>query len=204
MLKGGLVLLGSPRPHGSSETLARHFMAGAGEGGLELETLFLREKRIRPCTHCGHCAQSPHTCALAAADEAEAVLQALEGAPFLLVAAPIYFYALPGQLKCLIDRAQSRWAASAEGGAPASPLPTLALLAAGRPRGERLFAGSELCLSYFARALGRDLTECRGVRGIETPTDISPALRTALRDWGRHWAARLTGTAPHPVRPSAP
>lgn len=179
-------------------------MAGAEEGGLALETLFLRERRVLPCTHCGFCEPSPHACALAAADEAEAVLRALERAPLLLVAAPIHFYALPGQLKCLIDRAQSRWAASTAREAPPSPPPTLALLAAGRPRGERLFEGSEICLSYFVRALGRDLTACRGVRGIETPEDISPALRAELHDWGRRWADRLNGASPEAVRPPAP
>ena len=85
-------------------------MAGAEEGGLPGETICLREKRTLPCTHCGVCERTPHACALAAEDDAEAVLRALEGASLLLVAAPIHFYALPGQLKCLIDRAQSRWA----------------------------------------------------------------------------------------------
>lgn len=179
-------------------------MAGAAEGGLALETLFLREKRIRPCTHCGLCALPPHVCALAAADDAEAVLRALERAPLLLVAAPIYFYALPGQLKCLIDRAQSRWAASDGDAAPAAPSPTLALLAAGRPRGDRLFAGSEVCLAYFARALGRTLDEWRGLRGIESPEDIAPTLAAELRDWGRRWAARLTAASPLSATPPAP
>lgn len=175
-------------------------MAGAAEGGLGLETLFLREKRIRPCTHCGRCAQPPHVCALAASDDAEGVLRALERAPLLLVAAPIYFYALPGQLKCLIDRAQSRWAAPKENDMPAAAPPsTLALLAAGRPRGDRLFAGSEICLAYFARALGRTLNEWRGLRGIETPEDISPAQAAELRNWGRQWAARLTAASPFPA-----
>lgn len=196
MLTTGLVLLGSPRRDGSSEHLARHFMAGAEAGGLALETLFLREKRIRPCTHCGACLPPPHACRLAPTDDAEAVLQALERTPFLIVAAPIYFYALPGQLKCLIDRAQNRWAAAAGSRTSAVPPPTLALLAAGRPRGDRLFAGSEICLAYFARALGRTLDEWRGLRGIESPEDISPVLAAEVRDWGRLWAARLTGSLP--------
>ncbi|HJA80096.1 NAD(P)H-dependent oxidoreductase [uncultured Desulfovibrio sp.] len=204
MLTKALVLLGSPRPRGSSESLARHFMAGAEEGGLPGETICLREKRTLPCTHCGVCERTPHACALAAEDDAEAVLRALEGASLLLVAAPIHFYALPGQLKCLIDRAQSRWARPQDEAARAAVRPTLALLTAGRPRGERLFAGSELCLSYFAQALGRQLTECRGLRGIESPADISLEQAAAMRDWGRQWAARLTVAPSLPGPPGAP
>lgn len=179
-------------------------MAGAEDGGLSLEMIRLREKRILPCTHCGACERAPHACALAAEDDAEAVLRALESAPLLLVAAPIHFYALPGLLKCLIDRAQSRWAGHLDETAQAADRPTLALLTAGRPRGERLFAGSELCLSYFARALGRQLTASRGLRGIESPTDIAPAQAAAMRDWGRQWAERLTAAPSLPGPPGAP
>ena len=58
-MRHGLVLLGSPRRNGSSDSLARLFMEGAAEGGLALEALPLRECRIRPCTHCGGCRRAP-------------------------------------------------------------------------------------------------------------------------------------------------
>ena len=190
-MRHGLVLLGSPRPDGSSDSLARQFMEGAAEHGLRLETLPLREYRIRPCTHCGGCRRPPHRCVLAAEDDAEHILCALEQTPLLLLAAPIYFYALPGQLKCLVDRAQSRWAARQAKAArqEGSPPVSLSLLVAGRPRGEQLFAGSELCLSYFLRALGRELTQSQHLRGIESPSDIVPELGGVMRDWGRRQAA---------------
>lgn len=191
-MRHGLVLLGSPRPDGSSDSLARQFMEGAAEHGLRLETLPLREYRIRPCTHCGGCRRPPHRCVLAAEDDAEHILCALEQTPLLLLAAPIYFYALPGQLKCLVDRAQNRWLTRQ--GKRSAPEPTglsLSLLVAGRPRGEQLFAGSELCLSYFLRVLGRSLAEQRGVRGIEGPEDITPDLCEAMREWGRRQAELL-------------
>ena len=189
-MRHGIVLLGRPRRDGSSDSLARCFMEGAAEQGLMLEPLPLRECRVRPCTHCGGCRRPPHRCVLAEGDDGERLLQALERTPFLLLAAPIYFYALPGQLKCLVDRAQSRWMARQDGAAgDGSPGVSLSLLVAGRPRGEQLFTGSELCLSYFLRALGRELTERQAVRGIETPSDISPELQAAMRDWGRRQAA---------------
>lgn len=186
----GIVLLGSPRRNGSSDTLARHFMEGAAELGLVLEPLPLREYRVRPCTHCGGCQRPPHRCVLADGDDAEHILCALERTPFLLLAAPVYFYALPGQFKCLVDRAQSRWAArEAESAGRNDPVVNLSLLVAGRPRGEQLFAGSELCLSYFLRALGRgELTQRQSMRGIESPSDIDAELRTTMHDWGRQQA----------------
>lgn len=199
-MQRGLVLLGSPRRNGSSDTLARLFMEGAAEQGLRLEALPLRECRIRPCTHCGGCLRPPHRCVLADGDDAENVLLALEQTPFLLLAAPVYFYALPGQLKCLVDRAQSRWLARQAGASPADPpAASLSLLVAGRPRGEQLFAGSELCLSYFLRALGRELSQSRNLRGIEAPSDISGEQRAAMRAWGGQAAMRL----PPPDAPDA-
>lgn len=196
-MRHGLVLLGSPRPGGSSDSLARHFMEGAAEHGLRLEALPLRDYRILPCTHCGGCRRPPHRCVLAAEDDAEPILQALEQAPLILLAAPIYFYALPGQLKCLVDRAQSRWQARLDEQPDTTPNGlSLSLLVAGRPRGEQLFAGSELCLSYFLRALGRNLAEQRGIRGIEGPEDITPDLCATMREWGRRQTALL---APSPL-----
>ena len=196
-MRHGIVLLGSPRRDGSSDTLARHFMEGAAERGLVLEPLPLRDYRIRPCTHCGGCRRPPHRCVLSQDDDGERLLLALERTPFLLLAAPIYFYTLPGQLKCLVDRAQSRWMARQAGAAEdGGPGVSLSLLVAGRPRGEHLFTGSELCLSYFLRALGRELTERQAVRGIDTPSDISPDLQAAMRDWGRQQAAGMHGSQP--------
>lgn len=198
-MRSGLVLLGSPRRNGSSDTLARLFIEGAAEQGLSLEVLPLREYRIRPCTHCGGCRRPPHRCVLTDGDDAESVLQALEQAPFLLVAAPIYFYALPGSLKCLVDRAQSRWEARQDGIAAAgTPAVSLSLLVAGRPRGEQLFAGSELCLAYFLRALGREPGRSRNLRGIEAPADISDEQRDAMRAWGRRQAALLPAPSASP------
>lgn len=202
-MRHGLVLLGSPRRNGSSDSLARLFMEGAAEGGLALEALPLRECRIRPCTHCGGCRRPPYRCVLADGDDAESVLAALERTPFLLLAAPVYFYALPGQLKCLVDRAQSRWSARQAGAVAAgTPGVSLSLLVAGRPRGEQLFAGSELCLSYFLRALGRELGQSRSLRGIEAPPDISSDQRAAMRTWGEQTAACLPPDAASP--PGAP
>lgn len=198
-MRHGLVLLGSPRRNGSSDTLARCFMEGAAEQGLRLETLPLRECRIAPCSHCGGCLRPPHRCVLADADDAEGVLQALERTPFLLLAAPVYFYALPGQFKCLVDRAQSRWTARQAGTVAAGPpAVSLSLLAAARPRGEQLFAGSELCLSYFLRALGREPGQSRHLRGIEDPSDITGEQRAAMRAWGRQAAALLPPAAAEP------
>lgn len=191
-MRSGLVLLGSPRRNGSSDTLARLFMEGAEEEGLRLEVLPLREYRIRPCIHCGGCLRPPHRCVLADGDDAEGILQALERTPFLLLAAPVYFYALPGQLKCLVDRAQSHWIARQS--APSTACSTgvsLSLLVAARPRGEQLFAGSELCLSYFLQALGRELCKGHHLRGIEAPSDISAEQRSTMRAWGRRQAAAL-------------
>lgn len=195
-----LIVLGSPRAGGTSDTLARLFAQGAASRGLPTEQLALRQKRITPCIHCSACARPPHTCRLAPQDEAEDLLQALERAPLVLFCGPVYFYGLPAHAKALVDRAQSRWQRP-----PSSTdkprLPAISALVAGRPRGERLFSGSELGLKYFFAALGRELNESRHWRGMDQPDDLlhSPAARD-MRCWGEQWAERILSGQRMPVR----
>lgn len=194
-----LAVLGSPRAGGTSDTLARLFAEGAAREGLPVQLLALRQKRIRPCCHCGACDRPPHACRLAPDDEAEGILEALERAPLVLFCGPVYFYGLPALAKALVDRAQSRWQRPRAADDRPRP-PALSAMVAGRPRGEQLFSGSELGLRYFFAALGRRLVESRHWRGMDRPEDLlrSPAAEE-LRQWGALWATRLLQPQPLPV-----
>ena len=188
-----LVLACSPRPGGNSDALADCFAEGVRSGGQPAEVLRLRDFRVRPCTRCGRCATSPgRQCMLAAGDDAEALFSRMLAAPLVCIAAPVYFYGPPAGLKAFIDRAQRFWRADGAGGTARQEGGALwAGLVAGRPRGEKLFLGTELSLKYWCLALGLELAECHHCLNCDGPDALRQdrARCEVIRAWGRRAAA---------------
>ena len=54
-MKNILILSGSPRKGGNSDTLCDQFMAGAQEAGHNVEKIWVQGEKIAPCLGCGHC-----------------------------------------------------------------------------------------------------------------------------------------------------
>ena len=54
-MKKVLIIAGSPRKDGNSDLLAAQFAAGAKEAGHEVETIYLREKKLGYCQGCLVC-----------------------------------------------------------------------------------------------------------------------------------------------------
>lgn len=195
----GRVYSCSPRAGGNSDAAARAFAQGATETGGEVRLLALRERTLLACRGCQACAEPPHACPLMRRDEAEAFFAELLAASYVCFAAPIYFYHLPGFFKGLVDRAQ-RYFAMAEAGHPLladlAPRPAFVILAAGRPRGEKLFEGSLLTLKYFLKPFRLTMAEPLLLRGKDAPGDLAadPAALAAARELGRQ-AVRAAGGA---------
>ncbi|MDD2967684.1 MAG: NAD(P)H-dependent oxidoreductase [Desulfovibrionaceae bacterium] len=187
--KSIVVLGGSPRAHGNSDCFAECFARGVAAGGGSVQLVHMRAFHVQPCTGCHACVQLPkHACVLGGQDDAEQLFALVQQAPLVLIVSPIYFYALPAGLKAFVDRAQRFWAG---GAAQGTGLPLWAGFIAGRPRGEKLFAGSELCLRYFAAALGRQLTETLPCKGYDAQHDLQQDTLqcAAIEAWGRKAAA---------------
>ena len=208
-----LVLMCSPHTGGVSDALAENFAVGLAGAGFEAACIAVREHPVLPCTGCGSCAPAPHSCVLARQDDAEWLFARFLEAPLVVLASPIFFYALPAHFKAWIDRGQRFWAASAGGddghaGAnPASPTakPVLALLAAGRPRGKELFSGALRTLRWFLPLLGARLVGSRCFRGLDRVEDLhnrKDDLAT-LRAWGNQWGHWL-GVMPGGSAPRRP
>lgn len=198
-----LVLMCSPHADGVSDGLAHCFAEALADAGCPVCRVPLRAHPVLPCMGCGSCSRPPHACVLAPRDAAEWLFSRFAEAPLVLVASPIFFYALPAGFKAWIDRGQRFWAAHAAqlraGDAQSLPCttpavkPVLAALAAGRPRGEELFSGALRTLSWFLRPLGARLVEDRVFRGLDRREDLKarPEVAEAMREWGRAWGERL-------------
>lgn len=102
MNKNVLVLSSSPRRGGNSDTLCNEFLRGAADAGNAAEKIFLRDKTIHYCTGCGTCSYLKKPCPQK--DDAREVVEKMIAADVIVLATPVYFYALSAQLKTLIDR----------------------------------------------------------------------------------------------------
>jgi multimeric flavodoxin WrbA len=98
-------LLGSPRQAGNSTTIANRIMASAASRGAVTRTFALNQLTYRGCQGCYACKNGLDHCVLD--DDLTAVLEAVAAADVLVVASPVYYGEITGQLKCFIDRSFS-------------------------------------------------------------------------------------------------
>jgi len=101
MGKNVLIVSGSPRKGGNSDLLCDQFLAGAHEAGHRAEKLRVAELRINFCTGCGTCVKTGRC---AQKDDMAGALEKLLAADVIVLATPVYFYAMCGQMKTFIDR----------------------------------------------------------------------------------------------------
>lgn len=107
MKKRVLILSGSPRRGGNSDLLCDRFLQGAAEAGHNVEKIFLGDKKIGYCKACYYCAKSGGKCAID--DDMGEILDKMQAADVIVLASPVYFYAIAAQMKAVIDRSVARW-----------------------------------------------------------------------------------------------
>ena len=96
----------SRRKDGNSDSPCEAFRQGAQQAGHQVEKIFLREHTVNYCTGCGVC-NNTHRCTQK--DDMESILSKLVAADVIVLASPIYFYTMCGQLKTMIDRCCPRY-----------------------------------------------------------------------------------------------
>lgn len=102
MNKNVIIISSSPRAKGNSDTLCDEFAKGAAATGHTVEKVFLKALNIRYCSGCGHCVSHRGSCSQN--DDMQALRTKLTAADVIVLATPIYFYTMCGQLKTFIDR----------------------------------------------------------------------------------------------------
>ena len=104
MSKKVLIIETSLRPNSNSDKLAESFAEGARAAGNEVEIVSLKGKNIGFCTGCFGCQKLGH-CVID--DDANDITEKILESEVVVWATPIYYYEMSGQMKTMIDRANS-------------------------------------------------------------------------------------------------
>lgn len=105
-MKNVIILSASARKGGNSDVLCDEFMKGALKAGHQVEKIRLAEQNIQYCRGCGVCNQT-HKCILK--DDMAVILDKIIQADVIVMATPVYFYTMNGQMKTMIDRLVPRY-----------------------------------------------------------------------------------------------
>ena len=162
-----LIILGSPRKNGNSETLTRTIVEIlTKELHIDVDYIRLTAHKITPCIGCGGC-EKTGMCVIK--DDMIDLYEKLDNAEIIFLASPVYFYGPSAQIKTFIDRCQARWSRKylvkerirqkdKRGGY---------LVSVGATKGKKLFDASILISKSFFDAIDVPYCEAFVIRGID-------------------------------------
>ena len=98
-----IVLNGSPRKNGNTSALVKAFREGAESAGHTVTEFWLGGMKINGCR--GFCAggKNPESPCVQK-DDMEQIYPAYKEADVVVLASPLYYWTISGQLKCAFDR----------------------------------------------------------------------------------------------------
>ena len=107
MSKRVVIISTSIREGSNSLVLAKQVEKGAQSSGHSVELISLKDKNIQYCRGCLAC-QKIKKCVIS--DDALEITSKIKEADVIVWATPVYYYEMSGQMKTLIDRANSLYA----------------------------------------------------------------------------------------------
>ena len=172
-MKKVVAIYGSPRRKGNTALLLREAVRGAREGGAEVEEVVLRDLKMSPCLEIYGCKNSGR-CVIQ--DDFQKVYESLLTSQAVMLASPIFFYAVSAHTKILMDRCQSLWVkrhwlketSSREGPSARKGL----FISVGATRGKKLFDGTLLSVRYYFEAIDCELWKSLLYRELDFEGDV--------------------------------
>ncbi|MBQ9048631.1 MAG: flavodoxin family protein [Solobacterium sp.] len=98
-----LILNGSPRIKGNTSSMTAVFTEAAEQHGHQVKEFHVCRMSIKGCLACEYCHGQGHG-ACVQKDDMQQIYAELKDAEMLVIASPIYYHGISGQLKCVIDR----------------------------------------------------------------------------------------------------
>ena len=98
-----VILNGSPRKKGNTSALVKSFTEGAESAGNTVTEFFLSGMDIHGCKGCfgGH---SSKACPCVQKDDMDQIYPAVKEAEVVVLASPLYYWTMSGQLRTALDR----------------------------------------------------------------------------------------------------
>lgn len=184
-MKRVLALSASPRRGGNSETLLDEFLVGLTKAGGAFDKIVLSDLKIAPCREDHHCLKTGE-CSIN--DDANGLFGKILEAEQIVLASPVFFYALPAHLKALVDRVELYFIRkySLKRSLPGAPRKAYVIMV-GATEGERTFEGSFATLKEFFSTLNTVIHGRLCYRGIEKMDDLKrrPNLLAEAREAGK-------------------
>lgn len=103
MSKKIIILNGSPRIKGNTSALTAEFIKGAESAGHTVTEFFLGSMNINGCKGCFCGGKNPESPCVQK-DDMEKIYPAYKEADIVVLASPLYYWTISGQLKCAFDR----------------------------------------------------------------------------------------------------
>jgi len=98
-----LVLNGSPRQNGNTAKMVTAFCEGAESSNHTVKTVNVYKLNVKGCLACEYC-HSKGNGKCIQKDDMQDIYLLLNDTNMLILASPIYYHGICGQLKCVIDR----------------------------------------------------------------------------------------------------
>jgi len=168
-----VAIYGSPRRAGNTATLLKKAVSGSLDAGATVKEFVLRDLKISPCLEIYGCKQQGK-CAIQ--DDFQIVIEQILEAHGLIIASPIFFYAVSAHTKAFMDRCQSLWVKQhwIDKTPPSSRnFPRRGIfISVGATQGKKLFDGAILSMRYFMDTLDMKLEKSLCYRGLDLEGDI--------------------------------
>ncbi len=168
-----IALYGSPRRKGNTATLLKKAVEGARDAGADVEEIVLRDLKLSPCLEIYGCLKAGD-CAIK--DDFQGVRDKILDAQGLMLASPVFFYAVSSHTKILMDRFQSLWVKKywVEKTSPEQQTNTRKglFISVGATKGKKLFDGILLTVKYFFDVLDMALWKSLLYRQLDFQDDV--------------------------------
>ncbi|MFH1885680.1 MAG: flavodoxin family protein [Pseudomonadota bacterium] len=166
-----VAIYGSPRRDGNTSTLLARAVSGAREQGAEVKEFVLRDLKISPCLEI-YGFKKDGVCVIR--DDFHQVAGAILESRGLMLASPIFFYAVSAHTKAFMDRCQSLWVKKYWLEKRAGKMHSRKgfFLSVGATKGKKLFDGTLLTVRYFFDVFDMELAQTLLLRGLDEKGEV--------------------------------
>lgn len=168
-----IALYGSPRRRGNTALLLQKAVQGAREAGDEVDEVILRDLKLSPCLEIYGCKETGR-CVIQ--DDFQKLYDMILESNGIMLASPIFFYAVSAHTKIFMDRCQSLWVkkywVEKRIYEKKEPKRRALFISVGATKGKKLFDGVLLSIRYFLDALDAELHQVLLYRGLDFEGDV--------------------------------